>query len=281
MRYSIGAKGRANYIKGAKRLLEIYAPQSTDHLLLDEEKRERLSDKFHLWQHKYRIALDSQVIVFDCEQIKVFWELICKGEFSPALDYKLPFENTWIQFSDAVVLDRDDTEAWPDLGNTAILLTQQDSGFNQIVLIHEEHDDELLAWNSSNLEDVSELGVVHGATVAERYRLLAAACVAYINCENIYLQKEGEVSEAINAKRQRKGKSKLEPYYVCRIRGVQYDSNGYEKGAGIKHGIRYDVRGHFRHLDTGKTIWVRPHQRGLQNELYVPKTYVVARQPQP
>ena len=66
---------------------------------------------------------------------------------------------------------------------------------------------------------------------------------------------------------------------MCRIRGVQYDSEGYEKGAGVKHGIRYDVRGHFRRLETGKTIWVRPHQRGLQNELYVPKTYVVAKEP--
>ena len=68
---------------------------------------------------------------------------------------------------------------------------------------------------------------------------------------------------------------RLEPYYVCRIRGVQYDSAGNPAGEGSKHGIRYDVRGHFRRMTNGKTTWVRAHQRGLANELYIPKTYVV------
>jgi hypothetical protein len=103
---------------------------------------------------------------------------------------------------------------------------------------------------------------------------LAIACIGYINCENIYLHREGEVPEHVNAKRERKGKSRLEPYYVCRIRGVQYDGPT-ATGTGTQHGIRYDVRGHFRRLATGKTTWVRPHQRGLANELYVPKVYKV------
>lgn len=105
------------------------------------------------------------------------------------------------------------------------------------------------------------------------YRNLAVACIGYINCENVYLERES-VPERINEKRERKGKSRLEPYYICRIRGVQYDSTD-PTGTGAKHGIRYDVRGHFRRLQTGKTTWIRPHQRGLQNELYVPKTYLV------
>lgn len=110
------------------------------------------------------------------------------------------------------------------------------------------------------------------------YRNLAIACIGYINCENIYLHRE-DVPDKVNRKREAKGKSKLEPYYVCRIRGVNYDSAG-ATGEGSKHGIRYDVRGHFRRLTSGKTTWVRPHQRGLSNELYVPKTYVVDKRPE-
>ena len=97
--------------------------------------------------------------------------------------------------------------------------------------------------------------------------------------KNVYLEKQGEVPEAVNRKREAKGKSRLEPYYVCRIKGVQYDSHA--TGEGAKHGIRYDVRGHFRRLDTGKTIWVRSHQRGLANELYVPKVYKVEKGSKP
>lgn len=102
---------------------------------------------------------------------------------------------------------------------------------------------------------------------------LALCCIGYINCENVYLHEEARVPEKVNRKREAKGKSRLEPYYTCRIRGVNYDS--VATGTGAAHGIRYDVRGHFRKLATGKTTWVRPHQRGLQNELYVPKTYKV------
>lgn len=107
------------------------------------------------------------------------------------------------------------------------------------------------------------------------FRNLAIACIGYINCENIYLHQEGAVPDKINRKREKQGKKILESYYVCRIRGVQYDSNGEPTGEGTHHGFRYDVRGHFRRLESGRTTWVRPHQRGLQHELYVPKTYVV------
>ena len=110
----------------------------------------------------------------------------------------------------------------------------------------------------------------------DEYRNLAIACIGYINCENIYLQRMGGIPDKVSAKRERKGKSNLEPYYVCRIRGVQYDKVDPTQN-GAKHSIRYDVRGHFRRLTTGKTTWVRPHQRGIENELYIPKTYLVDR----
>lgn len=47
---------------------------------------------------------------------------------------------------------------------------------------------------------------------------------------------------------------------------------------GTEHRYRYDVIGHLR-IQKRNGIewveWVQPHQRGLKNELYIPKTYVV------
>jgi len=257
----------------------------------------------------YKMANLSKTILFPAEQVEVFISLLGK-RFDIPLEYKLPFQNTLIEFTSPVEI----TGIYGTRRSLGFLLEQQVSdeqarkkgleairyaddvfGFdsrptlnldyskndtitiNAALVFYEDLSGEQIAWTSQNpdgletCEDWDESTESH----MKQIKRLILACIGYINCENIYLQKEGEVSAAINAKRERKGKSRLEPYYVCRIRGVQYDSQGYEKGAGVKHGIRYDVRGHFRHLATGKTTWVRAHQRGLQNELYVPKTYLV------
>ena len=262
---------------------------------------------------QYRMAELSKTIVFPSEQAEVFTRLLKKG-FDVPLEYMLPFQCVLIEFTNPVdVIGQEGT-----VKAVGILLEQNkvtrseyedaiskvrraDRLFNfddtpvlsfdwsncDYVVINEarliRHDltSEIVKWTSQNpsgLETITDLNDEQ-VTGLLNFKTLAIACIGYINCENVYLHKEGGVHPKVNEKRERKGKSRLEPYYVCRIRGVQYDSNGYEKGAGVKHGIRYDVRGHFRRLETGKTIWVRPHQRGLQNELYVPKTYVVAKEP--
>lgn len=260
---------------GMKRMIHLYAPlpEST----YSHETSEMLEAKRIMCLDKYNTAKQSQVIVFDSEQVKVFWGLICSGKFLESVDYRLPFPDVWLQFSGNVVLDDTGTELMPDLGNVALLLTQQDTGANRVLAVHEENDDVDIIWNSSDPSNMVSFNSYFGdgfPEIAEQYRALAIACIAYINCENVYLHREA-TPERVNAKRERKGKSRLEPYYVCRIRGVQYDSAGNPTGEGAKHGIRYDVRGHFRRMTNGRTTWVRPHQRGLTNDLYVPKTYVV------
>ncbi len=55
---------------------------------------------------------------------------------------------------------------------------------------------------------------------------------------------------------------------------------GVNKGSGSKHSIKYDVRGHFRHLTderfernedgTVRIIWIDEHQRGVENIEYKP-----------
>lgn len=262
-----------------------------------------------------RIASKSQAIVFRSQQAEVFTKI--NESYVESIDYRLPFENVLLLFDSPVVtkyelrtpndfdrgnllaigmfqkeFTRDEWFKLLDKGTSGSYLMPEDGEYlqaikgdavvsNQLCFLYGDWGCEYINWLGGNKQEW--LGSVDDVrkSMMLLWKNLAIACIGYINCENIYLHKEGEVSEAINVKRERKGKSKLEPYYVCRIRGVQYDSDGYEKGAGVKHGIRYDVRGHFRRLETGKTIWVRPHQRGLQNELYVPKTYVVAKEQQP
>ena len=257
----------------------------------------------------YTTAKKSKVVLFDSEQVYVFFELINQGKFLPSIEYRLPFTDTWIQFTQPIAIDSPD-----DYGNTlrAMCLSQvavtkemytdavkknaesdelfgarplkfvdvdwektDEAIVNNIRLIFSDDESDKILWTSESdrmiyIEDDIPADLMGWR---EKLRRLAAACIAYINCENVYLHKEGEVDEKINRKREKKGKSRLEPYYVCRIRGVNYDS--VATGEGAKHGIRYDVRGHFRRLADGRTTWVRPHQRGLVNELYVPKTYKV------
>jgi hypothetical protein len=66
------------------------------------------------------------------------------------------------------------------------------------------------------------------------------------------------------------------PYQLPRYRYLVQKSSG----DGTKHGHRYDVHGHLRHLvhpcfhrdadGYPRVVWVTGHQRGLDNEVYVP-----------
>lgn len=149
---------------------------------------------------------------------------------------------------------------------------------NVVVVVFETGHVIRFTWTSESLHETpfGDLEMDQEWQDAYRYyRTLAVTCIGFINCENVTLHREG-VPEKVNRKREAKGKSRIEPYYVCRIRGVTYDSEG-RTGIGVEHGHRYDVRGHFRRLGTGQVTWVRPHQRGLKHELYIPKTYIVAK----
>lgn len=247
----------------------------------------------------------GQTIVFSQEQASVFMDVT--REYTERLDFRLPFQNVYLSLSAPLTVPcwmgdewRDDQiiglaisqkEITPDtlsyiekLGDNPFILNpiapNLDVGLiNECHVVYEDRETTHFAWMSNSEHElvVDQFGPVYESW--SNFKRLAIACIGYINCENIYLEKQGEVPEAVNRKREAKGKSRLEPYYVCRIKGVQYDNHA--TGEGSKHGIRYDVRGHFRRLETGKTIWVRPHQRGLTNELYVPKVYQVSKGAKP
>lgn len=230
---------------------------------------------------------ESRTIVFAREQAEVFMKL--SSTYADALDYRLPFSRVFLQFSTPIPVvvaahgpvklcclmlaqDAENDEVDTNLVNSVWVWFEDST--RQVMLMA------VFGWDGKSQE---KLLATDGTTEDEynQAKALAIACIGYINCENIYLHQEGEVSAKVNRKREQQGKKVLEPYYVCRISGVQYDSNGEPTGQGTHHGFRYDVRGHFRRLGSGKTTWVRPHQRGLQHELYIPKTYLVERGAKP
>lgn len=254
-------------------------------------------------------AEEAKTIFFPVRQAEVFKKV--SKDYVDRLDYRLPFQSVLIQFDSPLTVDvpvsgdlKPDklkafllrqTEVTPELIRRLQIETAEfdkappalreflpeiapglTTGMgNHLIMIFEDDNIGGTKWISD-----SQYELVAGddlLTEVANYWLemkrLAIACIGYINCENVYLHREGEVSEKVNRKREKKGKSRLEPYYVCRIRGVNYES--VATGEGAKHGIRYDVRGHFRRMADGRTTWVRSHQRGLANELYVPKVYKV------
>jgi hypothetical protein len=258
------------------------------------------------------IAAKAKTILFHSEQAQVFTNV--NQSYFDALDFRLPFDHVFLQFDRPVLIDYElrfdqdfdrgkliaiamrqiettknqhreaiektkelDREMGIEENNFFEIVAEHDDTpvvLNQVCFLYQDWGTEFLNWQAGTTnESLVDEDVVRNNAM-QMWRNVAVACIGYINCENIHLERIEQAAEAINAKRERKGKSRLEPYYICRIRGVQYDSTD-PTGTGAKHGIRYDVRGHFRRLQTGKTTWVRPHQRGLQNELYVPKTYLV------
>jgi hypothetical protein len=92
-----------------------------------------------------------------------------------------------------------------------------------------------------------------------------------------------EIPDSRQVKRSLERQGKIpNPWHVVRVQPTI--TIGKEKGdpTGIKHSYRYDVIGHLR-FNKHKTKdgykesieWVSDHQRGVENELYIPKTYKV------
>lgn len=114
-------------------------------------------------------------------------------------------------------------------------------------------------------------------TQADKQRIanLALLCLAYIHSPGVETE-HVQADAATNKKRAAKGKRELPDYYICRVRRTRQE--GREGGSSGKHvSLMFAVRGHFRRLEDGRTIWVRAHFRGLEHgeDSIKPKTYKV------
>lgn len=166
----------------------------------------------------------------------------------------------------------------------AILISQHDDICNAIAWFTSGEIQRVL-WKSSNTLDFTKYINPKEQRVKpelaqknkQQLQFLAMACVFYLNCKNISLEKIA-ADPKVNAGRIKRGKRPLPDYHVIKVVKTHYDLEESTKEETEKTGrhvsIRFDVRGFFRRVGDG-AIWVRPHQRGLANERYVPKIYKV------
>lgn len=242
----------------------------------------------------------AKTVVFSAEQAEVFRHL--SSSYTDGLDYILPYKNTLLQFTRPIeVMTEEGKDYIVALFLAQAALTQEEINaqkelmavgkaygtklqmadvkpgqvINSVYLIYSDDNTRKLTWIGDQTGVLFEKPANSALeNLWADMKNLAISCIGYINCENVYLEVQ-ETPEKLVKKHQKKGGEAPEPFYICRIRGVSYEKT-VPTGQGVQHSYRYDVRGHFRrYKSSGKTTWVHPHQRGLANELYIPKTYKV------
>lgn len=240
----------------------------------------------------------SQTILFSTEQLKALQH----QELADPDEYKLPFPAVLLQLTEPLPVTLNGmpekivgfiltttTMTEGDIEGTKALFKRVGGSpvppkgihpgniYHTVVTLFSDEEVELISWSKDRKEEIDQHYKPDVQAFYIGIKKLIINCVAYINSENVRLEKEGEVPEKVNRKRLKKDKAPIEPYYICRIRKDGY-TEGPHAHTGIEHGHRYDVRGHYRHLRDGRTIWIKQHQRGLKHDIYIPKTYYVGKE---
>lgn len=247
------------------------------------------------------IARTGQTILFSADQALALRPAL--AAFDEQVDHRLPFPSIILQFDRPIPehiffeAERDElqdpaflrqmADTWrqadlplrdwtPEDGDavTAVLLLQSENAdgiHNQAVAFFVSTAVNRVYWRGTEL--VFLPGVRGHVDVGENnkrtLRNLAVACVAYMNCVNLMLEKH-EPPEKVQKRRAKDGKPPIQPYYTVTVRPEYRRADETSGEPGSHHSYRYDVRGHFRRLADGRLTWVRPHQRGLAHEQYIP-----------
>lgn len=233
------------------------------------------------------VARQAQTFIFDSAQIMEFLRAVDRT--LPPGDYPAPFDCMLIQFTEPIpeseFLTGYRTAGQPrDDGDSVLgLVMAFPSGGASVANV--------VAWYSSTSINRAAMPLAGDGSVAtsftvgsasnteavrdkQRIANLGLLCLAYINSPGIEVARV-EPPAAVNRRRAKDGKKPLDDYYLCRVSHERAAAGSAGDPSGRHVSFRFDVRGHFRRLPDGRTIWVRPHQRGLENELYRPKTYRV------
>jgi hypothetical protein len=106
---------------------------------------------------------------------------------------------------------------------------------------------------------------------------LHASLMAYMEyySDNAEYVERKEVSVTHHKKPKKNSKGKKSPTRIKRViydikvtkESVKRDKNLYER-----HAEKWNVRGHWRHLKSGKKVWINPHVKGEGKEI-TPKEY--------
>jgi hypothetical protein len=189
-------------------------------------------------------------------------------QFTTPIDNFFPVKET-NDFERLMKLDKDPVVAllvgrdgWPG---------QTDHFINTAIAVYSTLSVDRVAWFDDGTYNSD-----HPVTVNKlRLRYMAHACLMFVNARNVEIEHHA-TPEAVNRKRERKGKKPLRPYYTCTIRKEHVPAAPPVLPGG-KHSFLYPVRGHFRHYKNGQTVWIVPHFRGLEHasDSMIPKIYRV------
>lgn len=110
-----------------------------------------------------------------------------------------------------------------------------------------------------------------------RFVTMAVHIMNYLTSPSLILEHKTH-DAALQRSRIKRNKPPLPDWYEIRYAKTRHVGAG-ATGTGAHHAFRYDVRGHFKHIKkgllAGRVVWCPAHQRGLANETYKPKIYVV------
>lgn len=227
-----------------------------------------------------RDAARAQTFLFDHQQIVAF--LADAERDLPAGDYPAPFPRVIIQFgrglaeSQLIGGESDDEllgliivtpeELEGDIIN--ITAWYRSDRLNRVQLLIADNGD--IEYNplSRLVVEISEAE----QAAQQRIANLGLLCLAYITSPTVVTE-HVQPDAATNRKRAAKGKRELPDYYICRVRRQRQAGQDESTPTGRHVSFRFDVSGHFRRLSTGRAIWIRAHQRGVDHDLYKPKVY--------
>lgn len=234
------------------------------------------------------IANQTKTFIFNSEQILEFVRAIDRR--LPPGDYPAPFDFICIQFTTGIdeklfttgLRSSGSIEASDEILALMIAVPTGDNPSHRLMNV--------IAWYKSTSINRIQLKVDGNGEIEyrtsstenaealyqdkQRLANLALLCLSYIDSPGIVTERVA-ADPNVNRKRLAKGKRPLEDYYVCRVESRRTDTGAPDEPSGRHVGFRFDVRGHFRRMADGRTVWIRPHQRGIEHELYKPKIYEV------
>ena len=236
----------------------------------------------------YMCARDAQTFLFDTAQILEFLRAVDR-KLAPG-NYEVPFTEMIIQFT-APIPEHEFLTGYYT-GGTPDFTVENDMGLGIVIGFPADQGNAVNAvayYKSTSINratlDISGDGTItrhvldstdSGLGMQDKQRIanLAMLCIAYLNSPGIEVERMA-FPEKLNRRRAREGKPPLEDYYVCKVDKKRYAAAGASESAQWHVSFRFDVAGHFRRLESGRMVWVRAHQRGLEHELYRPKVYRV------
>lgn len=240
------------------------------------------------------VARQAETFVFDSEQIMEFLRSVDRK--LPPGDYAYPFNFMVVQFTKPIPENLFLSGKYSDEHYVGTL-GDEDAVAGLVMAFPPEDADgdvcSITAYYASTSINRATLSFNSDGTIAhapmhakgftpehakdkQRIANLGMLCLAYINSPVVTVEKQSAPAK-VNAKRKRKGKRPLPDYYLCYVRKEKTAGGSSSGGPGSQHSFAYPVRGHFRRLSSGQTVWVKSHIRGVAHaeEGVKPKVYRV------